>query len=178
MERLFFLFKLRASFSVSNAKATTHDGCCYTIKIFRIISSALSCCNWASKSPIFRLGAKSPPKTSKKCMWNNSRFCGLSLLRNCGHFMWSQMNICIVLLSLQLTSWTRYKPYSSLCSWKYFEETTWFTTMAQFALIKHEETISHVIGIEPGSLNFNDLPCFSCCYFKLNSFIHNFFLTV
>ena len=59
-------------------------------------------------SPLLRTGAKSPAETTKKCMEitpaiTDSRHYGLPLLRNCGHFMWCQTNIFIVLLSLQRT---------------------------------------------------------------------------
>ena len=54
-------------------------------------------------TPLLRTVAKSPAETTKKCMEITPAIHGLPLLRNCGHFMWSQLNIFIVLLPLQRT---------------------------------------------------------------------------
>ena len=64
--------------------------------------------------------------------WNNSRYYGHSLLRHCGHFMWSPTNFFIVLLSLQRTPRTYSSAHNMKVSGFLIYTVTYFTVFNIF----------------------------------------------
>ena len=66
--------------------------------------------------PAIRDTLSIPGETYYKLYCRSSRYCGLSLIRHCGHFVRSPTSIFIVLLSLQRTRWN----YFSLNTYNFY----------------------------------------------------------